>query len=213
MQPLSIINLTSGGIKSRFCLNNHLSLMKVAFRLIIACLAIICSFYFVGCNKETTGSYGLPNATQSGAEIFGCLINGTPFIADNDLNDPNYSTSGNGAWLTGDTLKISGAPQVGSYFQGIQLYLIGNLQQDEIYSIDSVNTLAIASTDSSCQGISIYPIGSGASSGTIELTKFDTVNKIVSGNFNLTFPPYSSNCFIEDDTLTVTQGRFDYKYH
>ena len=44
--------------------------------------------------------------------------------------------------------------------------------------------------------------------GTIQLTKFDTVNKIVSGIFDsLAFP--IPGC----DTLYVTSGRFDLSLH
>lgn len=187
--------------------------MKISFRAITG-IAVICSLLFVQCKKEIApdNSDGLPSATQTGANTFGCILStesggSYSFVADNDLTDPNYATSGNGAQFKNDTLTIGGAPQIGSYFKGIQFIVTGTPQQGTIYSIDSVSTIAIAATDSTCAGVSFYPTTSIASSGIIQLTKFDAVNKIVSGTFACTFP-FPDNC----DTLYVTEGRFDYKY-
>jgi hypothetical protein len=200
--------------------------MKIFSRITAA--VIICSLCFIQCTKETTpdNSSGLPNATETGADIFASELMGVgvhvdifndttvftsyqEFIADNDLNNPNYPTSGNGAWLKNDTLTIAGDPQIGSFFQGIQFTITGNLQQGTIYNVDSTGIVAFASTDSTCQGIyPLSPTGSVADSGTIQLTKFDTLNKIVSGVFTCKFP--FPQC---DSTLYALQGRFDYKYH
>lgn len=193
--------------------------MKIS-SLIIAGVAVICSIGLIRCTKETISpdnSYGLPNATQTGANTFASVLTGIGsydnittvfFIADNDINDPFYSSSGNGAWLNGDTLTIGGAPQTGSYFQGITFTITGNLQQGAIYNVDSAGVSAVSGSDSTCQGVSFYPISSISDSGTIQLTKFDTVNKIVSGTFTCNFP--FTSC---DSTVYATQGRFDYKYH
>jgi hypothetical protein len=189
--------------------------MNLLHKKVMVSVSLISILFLTQCKKETApdNTYGLPNATESGANIFACVLNGygtyTNFIVATDFNDPNYATSGNGAWVKTDTLIIAGAPQIGSYFQGIQFTIIGDLQQGAQYSIDSISTIATIATDSTCNGVSLYPIVSIASSGTIQLTKFDTVTKIVSGTFNCTFPPFTS-C---DSTVYATYGRFDYKYH
>ena len=193
--------------------------MKMPFRSIITGLLIICTFFFVECKKEASpdNSYGMPNATETGANIFAAELVGigafdaptyTTFIADNDVNNPFYYSSGNGAWLNVDTLTIAGAPQAGSYFKGIQFTIIGNLQQGATYSIDGVTTIAVTSTDSTCNGVSLFTVTAICDSGTVQLTKLDTVNKIVSGIFACSFP--FSNC---DSTIYANEGRFDYKYH
>ena len=182
-------------------------------------IVLSCVLFFTRCTKEPTpidNGFGLPNATETGANTFGCLITGigpvdTPivstFISDNNPNDPLAASSGNGAWVNGDTLTIAGFSQKGSYFKSIQFTIIGDLQPNAIYTIDSVTTIGTAVTYSTCTGVSLYTTTSIADSGTIQLTSFDTVNKIVSGTFtcNFTFP----SC---DSTIYATLGRFDYKY-
>ncbi|MFT4663498.1 MAG: hypothetical protein ACI8YQ_002166 [Polaribacter sp.] len=42
-------------------------------------------FLATACNKDDDGSdnsYGLPNATEQGANTFGCLIDGEPWVAE-----------------------------------------------------------------------------------------------------------------------------------
>jgi hypothetical protein len=180
---------------------------------------IISSCFFIQCKKEVTldNDLGLPSATETGAQTFACELtnsdyqfdfsNPYPFIADNDLNDPNYPTSGNGAWLSNDTLTIAGAPQIGSYFKGIQFIIPGNLQQGSIYDLSTSAATASTANDSTCNGVSFTPTTWICDSGTIQLTKFDTVNKIVSGTFSCRFP-YQQCDFI----LYAADGRFDYKY-
>lgn len=71
----------------------------------------------------------------------------------------------------------------------------------------SITSLAFYSSDSSCNGISSQVVNSYSKTGAIQLTKFDTTDKIVSGTFNFDFP--ISDC----DTLHVREGRFDYHYY
>jgi hypothetical protein len=163
-------------------------------------------FCFAQCHKDKNpphdNPYGLPNATQTGAGVFACLINGQKFIAG---REPSYS---NGAQLRGDTLAVAGEPKNGKYFEIISLTIQGNLHQDKIYNIDSINAIVAIATDSTCRGITSNVVTSYSKSGTIHLTRFDTVNKIVSGIFtNCIF--HIPNC----DTLRVTNGRFDYHYY
>lgn len=146
-------------------------------------------------------AYGLPNATQTGANTFACLINGQKFIA---YYDPSYGT---GTKIKGDTLGIGGQRKTGGYYEYMGFQIVGNLIKNSNHNIDRVGTYGILRTDSTCLGVSFNETDSYALSGTIQLTKFDTIGKIVSGNFNLVFP--IPNC----DTLHITDGRFDYHYY
>ena len=179
--------------------------MKKIQTIPLAILLFIC-FCFAECHKdkspEPDNPYGLPNATQTGAGVFACLINGQKFIAG---SEPSYA---NGAQLRGDTLAIAGEPNNARYFEGIQFAIQGNLQQGQKYNIDSISTIAVIGTDSTCLGISSNVVTSYSKSGMIQITKFDTISKIVSGVFNNCVFPIS-NC----DTLYVTNGRFDYHYY
>ena len=180
-------------------------------------LLCICLLY--SCTKEPIAidnGLGLPNATESGANTFGCAITGigptnspaqSICINDDNPNDPEAASSGNGTWYNNDTLTIAGIAQAGSYFKSIQFIIVGTPKAGNTYTIDSVNTIGIASTFATCSGVFLSLTTSISDSGTIQLTNFDTVNKIVSGTFtcNFTFP----QC---DSTIYATQGRFDYKY-
>ncbi|MBS1756218.1 MAG: hypothetical protein JSU03_02965 [Bacteroidetes bacterium] len=175
--------------------------MKTKYLLFL--IAII--FCFNQCKKDHSPTpdnpYGLPNATQTGAGVFACRINGRNFIAG---KQPYYL---NGAQLQGsDTIAISGQPSNGKYFEFISLTIKGNLNEGATYSIDSIKTIAALATDSTCLGISSNVITSFSKVGIVILTRFDKSNKIVSGTFNCAFP--IPNC----DTLTITDGRFDYHY-
>jgi hypothetical protein len=181
--------------------------MKRGLKILLISIVFCGLFCFAQCKKDRNkpkpdNPYGLPNATQTGAGVFACLINGEKFIAG---DKPVY---GNGAQLREDTLAIAGEPTLGAYFKGIQFTIQTNIQQGKIYYIDSVMTIAVYGTDSTCEGISSNVTISYSKTGTIQLAKFDTINKIVSGTFDgLAFP--IPGC----DTLHVTNGRFDYHYY
>jgi hypothetical protein len=183
------------------------------------CIGFISVCILAQCTKAPMipdNSFGLPNATTSGANTFACILTGTgipnvplngTFINDDNPNDPLSSVSGNGAWLNADSLTIVGVTQHGSYVKSMQFTIIGTPQQGSVYRIDSVTTSGSLSTYATCSGVSLYPTIVIADSGTIQLTKFDAVNKIVSGVFtcNFSYP----QC---DSTISATLGRFDYKY-
>ncbi|RWZ85749.1 MAG: hypothetical protein EO766_16095 [Hydrotalea sp. AMD] len=143
--------------------------------------------------------YGLPNATQTGANIFACRINGQNFIA---YYGPPYCT---GASLINDTLNICGQPKIKNYFESLGLQIKGNIKIGK-YILNSDNIFATYLTDSTCLGIMFNVAQVRAVYGSINLSKIDLSQKIVSGLFNCTIP--ISNC----DSLKVTDGRFDIKY-
>ncbi|MGN6196917.1 MAG: hypothetical protein ACTHOB_18395 [Ginsengibacter sp.] len=170
----------------------------------LAALLCIC-FCFAQCRKNKSPApdnpYGLPNATQTGSGFLACRINGLNFIGVRKF------PFAKGAVLNADTLYVDGEPGTGRYFEIISIAIKGNLQQGSIYNVDSITSLAFYSSDSSCNGISSQVVNSYSKTGAIQLTKFDTTDKIVSGTFNFDFP--ISDC----DTLHVTEGRFDYHYY
>ena len=181
--------------------------MKRGLKILLISIVFCGLFCFAQCKKDRNkpkpdNPYGLPNATQTGAGVFACLINGDKFIGG---DKPFYA---NRAQLREDTLGVSGEPYTGRYFQFIQLAIYGNLQEGKLYEVDSINIISVLGTDSTCHGISSDVVTAYSQTGTIQLTKFDTVNKIVSGIFDsLSFP--IPGC----DTLHATNGRFDYHYY
>lgn len=176
--------------------------MKKIQTIPVAVLLFFC-FCFAECHKNKTTApdnpYGLPNATQTGANTFACLINGQKFIAYNDVNHI-------GAGFVNDTLIIGGQPNNKNYIENILLKLF-NKPIEKTYTIDNINTFSSLITDSTCTGIVFNIYQFSATSGSIQITKFDTTRKIVSGVFNCILP--IQNC----DTLKITEGRFDIIYH
>lgn len=154
------------------------------------------------CHKNASPAdnpYGLPNATQTGAGIFACLINGRNFIA-------HYDGTWSWAQYAGDSIGVIGSPKL-DIFENIGFEVIANPVVVGAYNIDGSVTRGYFAADSTCLGTSFNITSSNATSGTIQLTKIDTVNKIISGTFHCIFPIPSC------DTLNVTEGRFDYRYY
>jgi hypothetical protein len=164
---------------------------------------IVFMFCFAQCKKDKTpppdNPYGLPNATQTGANTLACLINGQKFIAYNDVNHI-------GAGFVNDTLIIGGQPKNKNYIENLLLKHF-NKPIEKTYAIDNIYTFSSLITDSICTGIVFNIYQFNAISGSVQVTKFDTTSKIVSGVFNCIIP--IQNC----DTLKITDGRFDIIYH
>lgn len=157
------------------------------------------------CKKGTNtnssdNAYGLPNATQTGANIFACRVNGVNWISDNGI-----LVMGGG--ISNDTLSATGSNGGVNYFERLVIQVLGGAVQGSQYQITptSSNKLYL-STNRTCQGIGSVTIYY-AVEGIIVITKIDRTNKIISGTFNCKIP--IPNC----DTLNITDGRFDIRYN
>ena len=166
---------------------NQLKFISIATMLLFV-------FCFAECHKYTPppadNPYGLPNATQTGANTMGCLINGVPTILQSNI-PPLPSPS---ATILGDTLLQIGGRASTSYYQflafNIRNPMVGNFQilPDMLLSYGAYITLT------NWEYIS---------SGVLNITKLDKVHHIVSGTFSCKIPVPNS------DSLNVTDGRFD----
>ena len=166
---------------------------------------IFLSFCFAECHKNKTPAsdnpYGLPNATQSGANTFAYRLNNVNFIANGKQSYPLLV----GAQIISDTLFVGGSMS-GNVSWTLLLQINRPLSQGEIYFIDNVNQSIKLISDSSCLGITYNITQKNAASGLIQLMKLDTSKKIVSGSFSCVIPIESC------DSLRVTDGRFDIIY-
>lgn len=145
--------------------------------------------------------YGLPNATQTGANIFAYLKNGVPQIVNN-----SSTTLGGG--VRNDTLFVTGEAGDYNYFETIGIAITENVLQGNNYPINSQTNIIKLVTNKDCFGyLGSNVITSFAVSGNIFLSKIDIPNKIISGIFNCKIP--IPNC----DTLNITDGRFDIRYY
>jgi hypothetical protein len=179
------------------CLN-LIHMKKITLQLFLAAFFPIL-FCFATCLKGKVpppdNPYGLPNATETGNDVFACRINGANYVSTGGL--------GYGAFIQRDTVAARGGFKVGHNFYELEVGFIGNVQENISYSLaDTVHTFCQFYTDSICHPVTtatfIYP-----RIGSITLTKRDTVNQIISGIFEVQIPV--PDC----DTLNVTYGRFD----
>jgi len=179
--------------------------MKNTSSLFILILILAC----FSCNKEISE---LPPATQSGANTFGCKIDGklwgpsgfgiiptaapleARYMADHNLiiNARNFSSS---PTETEIELFIKNASEPGTY---------------------SLNTTVSYPTFAASYGYYVHRkfspdnewMSSDQYTGSIMLTKIDTVNLIVSGTFEF----HAINLYNSPQPINVTEGRFDIKY-
>lgn len=175
---------------------------------VFALLAFIISQTLLGCsgckNSQSPAAdnpYGLPNATQTGANIFACRINGQNWIS-------STSILAMGAGIFNDSLRITGEDGK-LFFQRLTINLCQKQQQGSVSNlVDTTKGFIDYLSDSSClsSGSRTAIIETKSISGTVNLIKLDTHNKIVSGTFDciISIP----HC----DTLKITNGRFDIQY-
>lgn len=181
--------------------------MKKALLLLILLLP---SFLSTTCHKNDD-DFGLPPATQTGANTFGCLIDGKPWVADIAPNildpamrklDMSYDETLSGVFynntfalfarLVNDTTSLSFA------VTGFKLEKPGLLDV-------ALNKLSIRYRQHSPL-VKTYEMNETLPY-KYEITKLDTLANICSGRFE--FYVISSD---KSDTLHITEGRFDKKY-
>jgi hypothetical protein len=167
----------------------------------------ICSL-FAACKKDKTINEidKLPAATQTGANTFGCLVNGTFFINNGyDGNNSNYR-------LFVDPNFQNGAFQIRVYsFLNLKYQRI-NINSNDINSVGTFNVIGNSgpifidynNDNGNCnfnQSANCYL------KGNLTITRYDISNGIFSGTFQFDIKDPNFNC----DTIKITEGRFDKK--
>ncbi len=173
-------------------------------------LLLLTTFTLSSCNndddKPKTELEKLPPATQTGAQTFGCLIDGKAFVPPKfGTNAPNafYQLVG-GAY----TLSIYGSTDGGPSLKSIN---IGCLDMPLIQE-----TSYLLKEELSNNYFGEYNIGGGitfsgatttAKPGTLTITRFDPTNFIISGTFSFKGKEINTG-----ETVEITEGRFDMQY-
>jgi hypothetical protein len=160
------------------------------------------------CKKSSPPLNILPPATQEGKNTFGCKVNGEIWI-------PYYQCS----------YGTSGCDELGFHVYSsdsvnklpLQFTLVAERSiSDNNYSAFFINTYSganITQTGNIYNSLSIWcVIGNdyhtqSLYTGSMNLTKLDTVNNIMSGTFS--FTQYNS----PSDSVVVTDGRFDLTFN
>tara|TARA_B110000090_G_C13112588_1_gene342978 strand:+ start:106 stop:648 length:543 start_codon:yes stop_codon:yes gene_type:complete len=147
----------------------------------------------------------LPPATQTGAQTFGCLINGEPFVPPSfGSNSPSaFYQFVDGAY----TFNISGSKGGGASLQSISIGGIDvNELQEITYSLYEESQNNHYGEYNIGGGITFSGTSSQENPGTLTITNFDQANFIISGTFDFTLLDNDGN------EINITNGRFDMNY-
>lgn len=158
----------------------------------------------IACKKnELSPLEQLPPATQTGANTFGCLVNGKAWTPKGNSGvKPNFQlllvpdAKGNIIDIRAYRLDNGSRTDLGI---GSLVTSDGNLT----YHYQNKNSINIGIINSMCN-ISVHD--SLFRDGSITLTRYDLANGIISGTFKCNL--YKPNC---GDTIKITNGRFDAK--
>lgn len=173
--------------------------MKKTF-FILAFITALTTLTGSNCKKENNEPQ-LPPATQTGANTFGCLINGKAYMPGGwDGNHSNYRAFVDGMDSSLDirTYNFETSKKLQITFGSSGLYSGINLPfyhaGRSTLGIAKINNCYIPVNDS------VYR------KGELKITRYDLQNGIVAGEFNCVI--YKQGC---TDTVRITNGRFDKK--
>lgn len=147
----------------------------------------------------------LPPETQSGRNTFGCLVNGKVWLP----KSAPFSSVGTLAHLNEDyTHLIIAGNQSGNQ---IISFFINNtiIETGSVFNLSSDENSKAHFDYYNC-----YYRSYNENPGELIITKFDTVNKIVSGRFYFSAKYFESsiNSYNCDNSFIITEGRFDLTY-
>ena len=148
----------------------------------------------------------LPPATQTGANTFGCLVNGQPWTPQGYNGFSNYQVDFDPTYRKG--ILIIHVYRYDNTITAFQSMIIGgdSIRQAGKYEFNSYTYSAEFSDTGRSSGCQEYSSFQNATcEGVLEVTRMDRSAGIVSGTFEFTVA--KAGC----DTIKVTQGRFDKK--
>jgi len=166
----------------------------------------------ISCINKDDPKDQLPSITQTGANTFGCVINGEVLIPKNGIGVPEpkgiqvYYFQNKNFVIDAANLKDNDGDRIYIYVHnlistGTYQFGLSNGANTSTFE-PSYPHCWIRTFNGSTGGIKYL---SNTNSGTITITRFDPINHIVSGIFNLTV--FNKNK--PNETIEITNGRFD----
>lgn len=158
---------------------------------------------FASCKDREPDPNVLPEATQTGANTGGALVDGKVWVAK--IEYPDLNPGGNNTqyeYVNGEyKLKVV-LRQINNVNSSIGFY---------ISDISDITTTSYTLANDSFRATFSYKLledyfTDNENSGTLTITKFDKVNKTVSGTFS--YKAKNSN----GQVVTISEGRFDKKF-
>jgi len=175
----------------------------IRFILFLLCLIVI---HTTSCEKDKSNV--LPDETQEGNNTLGFLLNGKVWTS----KVPYCSTtaSANKSNLSiGASVSQTNIPYVGFCIKDAPI------KTDTVYLLSSIYSFDFGEYGERKSNGDIFQYyTTDEYKGSVTLTKFDTINQIVSGKFSFKAKrriTESSDCYC-DTIVTITDGRFDLKY-
>jgi len=172
-------------------------------------VAIALCTIFASCKKDKEKEATLPPATQTGANTFGCYINGKLYIPQGfEQNRSNFEMIVDPGFNDGSIViktfnKANGNSSINFSLGSDSIRGLGFFPSTSrtgfVYTIYNTG-------GNICQTISQYE---NSIAGFLKITRYDLQNKIISGEFEFHFS--NPNCGI-GDPINITQGRFDKKF-
>ena len=151
----------------------------------------------------------LPEATKTGANTFGCYINGELFVAATNKPTSVVAVSCNYNSISPDELRIQGSRLNDSVRDNVSFRTFV-LQSNQSYEMDVIGEIQIGYTNykysptSDCFDF----FHNGSNPGSVLISHLDTINRIISGTFEMDL--VNDKC--EPNLLKITEGRFDLTY-
>ena len=155
----------------------------------------------------------LPPATQTGANTFGCLLNGQPFTPSGFSGTPNFLVSYDPG-LNGGNFVVTAYRNVDKTtkkqyvgFSGIQITQPGTYTLKTPTDLSKPGPhIAYFADNRNASPCDEYLFGPGTTTeGRFTITRLDLAAGIIAGTFEFTLAQPSC------ETIVVTQGRFDKK--
>lgn len=152
----------------------------------------------------------LPPATQTGANTFGCLVNGKAWTPKgSDWNKPNFYIIADPTFEQGSfslrTYRLEKSRREGFTINSDSIKVVG------YYIISDTSNTRPQITTGTADLSTVFCMtdynGHFNRSGYLKITKYDMQQGIVSGEFEFTM--VSRDCGL-GDPIRVTNGRFDY---
>ncbi len=166
-------------------------------------LILLCSLLLLSasCEKEKSENPidDLPPATQTGANTFGCLINGEIWKPKGKLLDRILDLSYDPSYM-GGTFNVIANRLISQGVKESMTIASYNIKSTGSYVI-AENKVGVNFRKGDCDYLS-DEIGN-TQTGTFTITRFDMQAKIISGTFN--FKLEKTGC----PTIIATEGRFD----
>jgi len=159
-------------------------------------LIVLHALYLSACNKIYIEP-NLPAETQTGANTFGCKVNGKKWIPK-----AWFVFNMGASWYNGSfriwEVRYTNTPKVD---QQISIR-VESVNGTGSYVLNKIHHVQFRNQLNSCD----YNTDS-LNTGHLIITKLDTINKIISGRFD--FKVKQAGC----PDIEVSEGRFDYNYH